>query len=417
MAINDLKYGFYTSVGHDRQYENTDFNTIFSALITDGVFANVGDKFAVTPSEGMTVRVGTGRAWFDDTWTALNAAGFLTLQERRPNLDRIDAVVLTTNKSTRMNSISIVPGTASLSPVRPTMRNNTNVKDHPLAYINVNRGDSSVPITAADIQNVAPPSNPIVASADALEYLYSQWEANFETWFAHLQNELNSNQAANLQRQIDNINNTGLAKLATARLIDGVAFDGSVNIGHYGVCSSNSATSDKVVSIGNYSLVTGGWAVVKFANANSASLGSLTLNINSTGAKPIRHRGNVLNDPIDANSLYFVVYDGTNYEIIGGGIGGSPVTYTENKVLITDAGGSPTTSSITSTELGYLSGVTSNIKSSLDAKAPLASPSFTGTPTVAASTLSSAMVRNIRISTSAPSGTATNGTIWIKYKA
>ena len=61
-----------------------------------------------------------------------------------------------------------------------------------------------------------------------------------------------------------------------------------------------------------------------------------------------------------------------------------------------------------------------NVKNTLNAKAPLASPSFTGTPTVAANTTTgsnSGMLRNIYISTSTPSGTAVNGSIWIKYKS
>lgn len=37
--------------------------------------------------------------------------------------------------------------------------------------------------------------------------------------------------------------------------------------------------------------------------------------------------------------------------------------------------------SVSSTELGYLDGVTSGLQSQIDAKAPLASPTFTGTPT------------------------------------
>ena len=59
----------------------------------------------------------------------------------------------------------------------------------------------------------------------------------------------------------------------------------------------------------------------------------------------------------------------------------------------------------------------STINGSLSAKAPLASPSFTGTAKVAAGTdYTTAKLRNITLSTASPSG-GNNGDIWIKYKA
>ena len=57
----------------------------------------------------------------------------------------------------------------------------------------------------------------------------------------------------------------------------------------------------------------------------------------------------------------------------------------------------------------------STINSSLSAKAPLASPSFTGTAKVAEGTdYTTAKLRNITLSTADPSG-GSNGDVWIKY--
>lgn len=53
---------------------------------------------------------------------------------------------------------------------------------------------------------------------------------------------------------------------------------------------------------------------------------------------------------------------------------------TANRALIANGSGRPAASSVTSTELGYLSGVTSAIQTQLAAKAPLDSPTLTGTP-------------------------------------
>ena len=54
---------------------------------------------------------------------------------------------------------------------------------------------------------------------------------------------------------------------------------------------------------------------------------------------------------------------------------------TASRVPYLDASKNLATSSVTDTELGYLSGVTSAIQTQLNAKAPIASPSFTGTVT------------------------------------
>jgi hypothetical protein len=55
--------------------------------------------------------------------------------------------------------------------------------------------------------------------------------------------------------------------------------------------------------------------------------------------------------------------------------------YTADRDIISDADGYLVPSAVTSTEVSYLDGVNSSIQTQLDAKAPLASPNFTGEPT------------------------------------
>ena len=113
--------------------------------------------------------------------------------------------------------------------------------------------------------------------------------------------------------------NAGSAtKLATARTIDGVSFNGSANITHYGTCSTASETAAKVVSLTGFTLATGAKVLVKFTVANTAS--SPTLNVNNTGAKPIYHMGHAIgSEYLLANRIYTFIYDGTNFELVGNG--------------------------------------------------------------------------------------------------
>ena len=84
----------------------------------------------------------------------------------------------------------------------------------------------------------------------------------------------------------------------------------------YGTCSTASATVAKTVTLSGFELVTNVRVTIKFTNSNTAT--NATLNINSTGAKAIYYHGtNVPNNIIVANSIINLVYNGTQYEIVG----------------------------------------------------------------------------------------------------
>ena len=105
-------------------------------------------------------------------------------------------------------------------------------------------------------------------------------------------------------------------KLATKRKIDGVEFDGTADIVHYGTCSTAAATAAKTVACSNWKLVTGAFITVLFTVTNTAS--NPTLNVNNTGAKRIQYRNATINpEYLAANRVYIFVYDGSAYELIG----------------------------------------------------------------------------------------------------
>ena len=111
--------------------------------------------------------------------------------------------------------------------------------------------------------------------------------------------------------------NAGSAtKLQTKRNIDGVQFDGSASITHFGSCSTAAATAAKVVSCTGFVLGTGARITVKFTVTNTAE--SPTLNVNGTGAKAIKYRGSTISAGyLAANRVYTFIYDGTDYELVG----------------------------------------------------------------------------------------------------
>lgn len=119
------------------------------------------------------------------------------------------------------------------------------------------------------------------------------------------------------QMQTTVTGNAGSAtKLATARRIDGVDFDGSGDIGHYAVCSTAGGTTAKVVTLNGFVLTTGARVTVKFTS--EITVANATLNVSSTGAKALNYKGGLLPaNYISANTIVELVFDGTVWIVQG----------------------------------------------------------------------------------------------------
>ena len=82
----------------------------------------------------------------------------------------------------------------------------------------------------------------------------------------------------------------------------------------YGICSTNSQTLEKKASIGQYHQIIGGVVSIYFINRIT---GNALLNINNTGAKPIRYQNKELtNQIVLARDTVTFIYDGEYYRII-----------------------------------------------------------------------------------------------------
>lgn len=189
--------GFFNSVDHDRLYDATDISRLFDGLIRDGIFASIGDCLVVKQSNQMNVTVGTGRAWFNHTWSYNDALYLVTIPPSEILMDRIDAIVLEINsvESVRANSIKLIKGTPSSTPAKPSLTNTKEVHQYPLAYVTVGKEVTS--IRQADIENcVGTSACPFVTGileVISIEQLIPQWKdilnrfveentANFNTW-------------------------------------------------------------------------------------------------------------------------------------------------------------------------------------------------------------------------------------------
>lgn len=175
--------GFYNSIDGDRRYNAEQLTSLVDGIIRDGVFMGIGDALMVSASTGMNVIVGTGRAWFNSTWTHNDSLLPLAVDPAEMILNRIDAVVLEVNRSmdVRENTIKMVKGTPASVPVPPTLIKSELVNQYALAHVYVGAGVTQ--ITAANITNkVGTDDCPFVTGILQtlnLTALLAQWDGEF----------------------------------------------------------------------------------------------------------------------------------------------------------------------------------------------------------------------------------------------
>ena len=198
--------GFFNSLNGDRRYSAEQMSNLIDSLINDGVFASVGTAFSVTAGSGNNINVGIGRAWFYHSWLYNDAILPLVISPSEVLLDRIDAVVIEINRGdgVRAGSIKVVTGSASSDPQRPTLLNEGEVRQYPLAYIRCRAGSSE--IVQGDITNMIGTSScPYVngiLETQSIDSIVAQWQDEFNTWMEDLDSMLDSDAAANLASRI-----------------------------------------------------------------------------------------------------------------------------------------------------------------------------------------------------------------------
>lgn len=205
--------GFFNSINHDRLYDADQLSSMFDGIIIDGVYENYGDAFNVTALSGVnnTVLVGTGRAWFNHTWTLNDSIFSITLDPPNEMLGRIDAIVIDVNKESgvRKNSIIYIKGDEASPDFPPTLINTENHHQYPIAYI-TRHAEQNGPISQSDIQiTVGTDACPIVTGvleSQNLENLMQQLDTEFREWWDGIKDLLDENTVTNLQNQIDEIN-------------------------------------------------------------------------------------------------------------------------------------------------------------------------------------------------------------------
>ena len=190
-----ITYGFWNALKqsdgtYDRVYNSDQISEMFEGLLSDGVFESVGDALIVKEKSGLTVEVGTGRAWIGDRWMKNDAKLDITLAAAHLTLNRWSAIVIKADYSNRVITIEEKAGTPATTPTKPTMTYNDSIKEKCLAYVYVGKGVTS--ITQTNITDCRADTSVcgwvtgIIKQVNTSE-LFLQYQAAYEQQLANMQ--------------------------------------------------------------------------------------------------------------------------------------------------------------------------------------------------------------------------------------
>ena len=182
---------------YDRVYDASDYSDNMGAIISSGVRRSGDDDLKVT-ANGLTLKVGIGRAWVHGHW--LNNDTVYTVATVTPPVgtSRIDGVFvrLDTNTSVRAMSIVYREGTYSAAPA-PVRSGG--IYELMLAKITVAAGATNVTVTdmRADKTVCGWVTTPV-----GYDDYFTSLDNEFNIWFDAMKGQLSEDAAGNLQNQI-----------------------------------------------------------------------------------------------------------------------------------------------------------------------------------------------------------------------
>lgn len=238
---------------YDRAVSSAPLRKLIKKLFSDGVMPNPSTNLQVAAGTGMNVVVKPGFAICNGCMKLEEEQVTLALKAADASYARIDTVVLRLddNDTARSCELAVLTGTPSANPVRPNLTRNASVWEIGLADIKVAANVASV--TNASITDTRYQTSRCGVISSISEFdtttLYQQIQtdlselraeeqADFEVWFNEMKNQLSTDAAGNLQKQIEvereRINNlvkmeegstTGDAELADIRAgADGINY-------------------------------------------------------------------------------------------------------------------------------------------------------------------------------------------------
>ena len=231
-----MRSGFFNSeiVGYDaenmpifdRAEEASFFAKYFSQFISNGVFPNPSTNMQVLADTGMNIKVSAGVCYINGYMGWVESAETFTIEESDTQ-SRIDRIVARLDFDNREIQCYVKKGTAAGNPVAPALQRDYDIYEIGLADVRVNANAIEIKqenitdlrlntdlcgIVANQLQHVDTTTlfnqyqdwlaNATEQGEEDLQTSLEQFEADFNAWFATLQDTLDGDTAGNLYNLI-----------------------------------------------------------------------------------------------------------------------------------------------------------------------------------------------------------------------
>ena len=196
---------------YDRVYNAEQFAAYFASFIGNGIFGDSMGELVVLENQqaNMSVDVSSGQAWINGWWYRNTEELNLPITLSDGVLNRKDIVVLRWGNAERDMWLQVLQGEPSGEPIAPEIVRNADYYDLKLCEISIPAGTSSITqslITDTRLDNnVCGLVTGVVDQIDTTQLFiqfqaaYAEWkntqEADFEVWFAEIQDILDESTA------------------------------------------------------------------------------------------------------------------------------------------------------------------------------------------------------------------------------
>lgn len=203
---------------YDRAVTSAPLRKLIKKLFSDGIMPNVSTNMQVSAGTGLTVTVNRGFAICNGCLKLEEDKTQLKLDAGNTAYDRIDTVVLRLddNDDVRSCEFAIIKGIPSANPVHSPVKRGESVWELGLATIRVPAGARAISNSNITDTRYQDGMCGVISALGELDSdgIYQQVQADlaefketeqaeFIQWFAQMKNQLSSDAAGNLQRQIN----------------------------------------------------------------------------------------------------------------------------------------------------------------------------------------------------------------------
>lgn len=207
---------------YDREYFAEDWTRYFAAFISSGTFLKEPTNLQIIANGDMSVTLKPGSMMIDGTRYDNVADIIIQLDPADGVLSRIDRIAVTWSKADRDAHYTLQKGIQSYNPMPPACRRDAEYKDYVVADVRIDAGIISINQSAitdqrlnSEVCGLAIPFADFNTSSLALQLqafyeetiaAQMEWEQDIHEqiyqWFKDMQDQLSSDAAFNLQKQI-----------------------------------------------------------------------------------------------------------------------------------------------------------------------------------------------------------------------